>query len=488
MAAAWDVFFVDLRTWCLIAGGAGIIVAAAASTYLQYVDLSDEVEAAWKRVLRRPRRRWVQLARALAIGALSLFVVLEPTYAVQIAVIVLGAFGLYYAVGELMRLYQPAARARRTGAPDERVRLRGYSRRAALSGLGVLVLVAAGTGAFFATRGGDQPSTARAKVPITACNGYAALCDRPLNEVAFPSTHNSMAAADQRGWYFAGQRFGVGRQLRDGVRGLLIDTHYGVRNSQGRVRTDLDREGTTRAKVESEIGPEGFAAAQRLVGRIGFGDLKGTDGLYLCHTLCELGATPLSSALGELKTFLEDYPNEVVIVFIQDAITPADTAKAFGQAGLGPYLYTHDRDEEWPTLRQMIRSGRRVLVMAEEKVTGAPPWYHLGFDLVQETPYTFTSLQALEAPASCDANRGTPNSPLFQLNHWVERVNPSPALSRVVNSFPVLYRGAARCRRVRGLIPNLVNVDFYDEGDLFAAVRVLNGLPRTATPRFARAR
>ena len=35
----------------------------------------------------------------------------------------------------------------------------------------------------------------------------------------------------------------------------------------------------------------------------------------------------------------------------------------------------------------------------------------------------------------------------------------------------------------RGLLPNLVAVDFYDEGDIFEASRKLNGLPRDAEPK-----
>jgi hypothetical protein len=487
VGAVWDAFLIDLRTWFLVVGGAGIVLAAAASTYLQHVDLNDEVEALGRRLLARPRRRWVQLVRALAIGGVSLFVILEPSYAVQVAVIVVGAYGLYYAVGELMRLYQPGARRRRS-APDQSALLRGHSRRAAATALAVVGVAGVAVAVFFAARGGGGPEKARAKVPIRACNGYAALCNRPLNQVAFPSTHNSMSAADQSGWYFAGQRYGIQRQLEDGVRGLLIDTHYGQSAGDGRVRTDLDREGTTRAKVVSEIGEQGFEAAQRLVGRIGFGELSGSDQLYLCHTLCELGATRFESALAALKGFLEDYPNEVVIVFIQDATTPRITADAFLRAGLGPYLYTHERDAPWPTLRQMIRSGRRVLVLAEDSTTGAPPWYHQGFDLVQETPYAFTSLAALRVPSSCRPNRGTPNSPLFQVNHWVERVNPSPGLAARANAESVLLPRARRCERERALVPNLVNVDFYERGDLFGAVRVLNRLPADAKPNFARSR
>jgi hypothetical protein len=486
-SAVWDAFMVDLRTWCLIVGGGGIVIAAASSTYLQTTDISDEAEAVAKRLLTRPKRRSLQLLRALGLALLSLWVVLEPTTAIQLVVIAVGAYGLYYAVGELLRLYQPASRRGAGGrGPDARAGLRGYTQRAALVGVGVVALAGLGVIVYSLATGGEkQPRVLRSNVPIRACNGYAKLCDRPLNEVSMVATHNSMSAAASPGWFFAGHRTDIGGQLRAGVRGLLIDTHYGVRNSKGVVRTDLDREGTTRAKVEADIGASGVAAAERLVGRLG-GAVKGQGNLYLCHTLCELGATRFSAALKQVKQFLDEYPNEIVVIFVQDATTPKDTAKAFLDAGLGRYLYTHERDNGWPGLRTMIRTQKRLFVLAEEKTTGAPPWYHQGFDLVQETPYTFTSLASLEAPASCRANRGTANSPLFQLNHWIERVNPSPSLARKVNAYDLLLARAERCRRARGLIPNLVNVDFYDEGAAFQVVNVLNGLPRDAKPFYAR--
>jgi hypothetical protein len=481
-SAVWDAFMVDLRTWCLIIGGGGIVIAAAASTYLQTTEISDDAERLGRRLLARPESRSLQLLRALGFAAVSLFVILEPWTTVQVIVIALGAYGLYYAVGELLRLYLP--RARRGEGTETVAGLRGYTQRVALVVAGLVALVGLAVVLVVSTGGGETKRKLLSNVPIRACNGYPQLCDRPFNDVVLPASHNSMSAAASPGWFFATHRTDIGGQLRAGIRGLLIDTHYGVRNSKGVVRTDLDREGTTRAKVEEDIGATGVAAAERLVGRIG-GDVSGKEDLYLCHTLCELGATKVSTAFRQLKTFLELYPNEVVVVFVQDATTPKDTVKAFADAGLGKYLYAHERDNTWPTLRTMIRTQKRLFVLAEENTTGAPPWYHQGFDLVQETPYAFTSAGALAAPNSCRANRGTVNSPLFQMNHWVERVNPSPGLARKVNAEKVLLARARLCERVRGLKPNLVNVDFYDEGDLFKVVRILNGIPADQKPYYA---
>ena len=46
----------------------------------------------------------------------------------------------------------------------------------------------------------------------------------------------------------------------------------------------------------------------------------------MCHTLCELGATPLEDGLRDIRKFLDKNPDEFVIVFIQDEVTPKDTA------------------------------------------------------------------------------------------------------------------------------------------------------------------
>jgi hypothetical protein len=99
---------------------------------------------------------------------------------------------------------------------------------------------------------------------------------------------------------------------------------------------------------------------------------------------------------------------------------------------------------------------------------------------MQETPYTFDSAEALRDPKSCRPNRGTGHSPLFQFNHWVEKLPRLPSTGERVNAYEFLIERARECRRRRGLLPNLVAVDFYDEGDVFEVARKLNRLPRDA--------
>ncbi len=81
-------------------------------------------------------------------------------------------------------------------------------------------------------------------------------------------------------------------------------------------------------------------------------------------------------------------------------------------------------------------------------------------------------MEALTAPDSCRPLRGRPDAPIFQFNHWVTPASASA--SRVANTADILGERALRCMEERGLLPNLVAVDFYERGDLFPVVDVLN--------------
>ncbi len=139
-----------------------------------------------------------------------------------------------------------AARARSTRSPATPPLPR--SAPAVAAGLVLLALVAA----IFTGRALQSED---ATATVTACNGHRELCNRRVDDVTFASAHNAMSAATEPGWLFATHEKGIRRQLDDGVRGLLIDTHYGVKTDKG-VATDLEAGSKSRAKIEDEVGPE----------------------------------------------------------------------------------------------------------------------------------------------------------------------------------------------------------------------------------------
>ena len=297
------------------------------------------------------------------------------------------------------------------------------------------------------SKGGGGSGSTRGGAVVSSCNGSAALCERRLDEVVFPGTHNSFAASEEPGWHFANQRYGISRQLDDGVRALLIDVHFGVYDpSSGRVRTDLRAEGSDRNKVAQQVPAPALRIADRIAGRVGAGTLGGTPELYLCHTLCELGAEPLERELGVIKGFLEGHPDQVLIVIVEDYVPPATIEQAFEQAGLVRYLATLQRGQPLPTLRTLIAQGRRLVVFAEEK-GGSPSWYMPAFSFIQDTPLGATRPDQL----SCKRYRGEAHSPLLLINYWIPPFPPSPSLNAGIGRASFLRGRIERCLKERGL-------------------------------------
>lgn len=288
------------------------------------------------------------------------------------------------------------------------------------------------------------------------CNGAARLCDRPLNRVTLPATHNAMSAASL-GFKLPNQSVGIPEQLETGIRGLLFDTHYGRLQPDGTVKTDDDGSVT-----------------------------QGERGLYLCHVLCELGATPLVPALTSIAEFLDRRPNNVLTIINEDKITPGDFATAMQQSGLIDHVYSGPPGPKWPKLKRMIRTRQQVVVLAERNSGTAYPWYHEAYEgIVQETPFSFNPPMMLTDPANwpatCAPNRGGTNGSLFLINHWSPSTAPPQtdfATMEAVNARDVIYGRAQQCIAQRGPRPSLIAVDQFAIGGLFAAVRQINGVRR----------
>jgi hypothetical protein len=457
--AIWDGFFGDLRTWAIAGGAAGLILAAASASLLAPVEVADRVARVRARLTTTPRTTAGRVGRGIGAIALGIFVVASPTLAVQILAVTAGALLLFFGTSELLSVVQ--APERRPARPASSRRNLAIAGGVAAGAIVIAVVLVAVIGGDEEAQGPIDPDE------ITACNGAPELCDRRLNEVTFPGTHNSMSAADDRGWLIANQRHDISTQLEDGIRVLLIDPHYGVEDGT-RVRTDLIKEGTDRNRIAKAIGEEGLAAAEDLVGQLGRGTLDGERIPYLCHSVCELGATKMAAALGDIRSFLEANRFEVVIIFIEPSIEPEEIEAEFKQAGLLPYVATLARYEPLPTLRDMIASNRRLVVFTERD-GGDPPWYHEGFSFTQDT-------EVGAELDECVGRNGNESSPLMMVNHWVDGFPPPVEANEEVTTLDALLKRARTCKRELGRVPNLFPVDQYDRGDIVEAAEQLNGV------------
>ena len=262
------------------------------------------------------------------------------------------------------------------------------------------------------------------------CNGSLDLCSKQYNEVAYLTTHNAFNS-DQDGLLFPNQTYNIAAQLNDGVRGLMIDVY----------------------------------------------DHFGTPTVY--HSTFLLGTILLSDIFNDIKTFLDNNPNEIVTIMLECYVTANDIEDEINQAGLSHYLYTHNA--AWSTLQNMIDNDSRLVVFSDvDDASNSQNWYHYVWDYAVETHYSVGNINNF----TCDFNRGDPLNDLFILNHFVRDASLGYGLyneSNYVNADPFFITRVRDCQNQTNKFPNFVTVDFYELGDGLAGVDQLNGTTSTSS-------
>ncbi|HEX5005273.1 MAG TPA: hypothetical protein VFV65_08145 [Gemmatimonadales bacterium] len=461
----WRAYFLPLLGFVYSYAGTGVILAAAASSLHEKADPFAGLRLAVRVVTNPPATGKLRALWVVCVAATGAVILAWPTSVVTAVAVLGGLVLLYIALRELFRLL--LENVPEYSAPAASGGGRRWPLRAAAGVVAAGLLLAA----FFAW---PRPAAESVRTAaVLSCNGAPELCNRRIDQVSFPATHNSMSSAEIEGWMFPQQSVNFTGQLQNGIRALLIDIHYGFPGG-ARIKTDLEGEGATREKLVGAVGEEGFEAAQRIRNRL-VGVDEGRRGLYFCHGFCELGAYPVAPAFREIRDWLVVHPDEVILLVIEDYVTPQEIAEAFRESGLLDLVYTGPITP-FPTLGAMIYANQRVLVFTESGKPGVD-WQHPVFDSFQETPYTFHT----PAEFSCKPNRGGTTAPLFQVNHWIETTPaPRPTNAEIVNTYDVLLKRARTCERERGMKPTYIAVDFGDIGDIVAVTRTLNGLD-TAT-------
>ncbi len=264
--------------------------------------------------------------------------------------------------------------------------------------------------------------------PPAVCNGHAELCARTYDQVAFAGTHDAYASV-ANGVFASDQTYSLTRQLQDGVRVLHI-----------------------------EIVPYN-------------GDP------WLCHAICGLGGQSLLSALVEVRAFIDANPTDVVTLLTESSqITTDQIADAFNSADLTKYARPHTLKQPWPTLGGMIQGGERVVVFhADMSSTGGTAfgWMLDRFSWTWETPWNNNTSTDF---GRCDADRGTKGNSIYVVDNYLEDlVVETPQNAALTNYNPFLIDRLLYCRQTEATLPNFVMVNYYEVGDVFHDVDVLNG-------------
>ncbi|WP_103510898.1 hypothetical protein [Streptomyces sp. SM13] len=287
------------------------------------------------------------------------------------------------------------------------------------------------------------------------CLGSSHLCELRYDEAAYLTSHNAMSTTADR---FIGplQDPDIPAQLNTGVRALQLDTYRW--ESPQDIAERLD---------SPEFTPEQRRLISGAIDKVN----PPREGLWLCHGVCRAGAIELVPALEDIGDWLRAHPTEIVTLIVQDDISPEDTEKAFRAAGLDDLLHTPaaDPDAPWPTLGEMIDSGRRLVVFAE-KADGPAPWYRNFYRYGMETPFAFRNPSEM----TCAPHRGGTGKQLFLLNHFITNAGGSRLDAGRVNARDWVLERTRACEAERGSPVTFIAVDYATVGDALGAVNELN--------------
>ena len=254
------------------------------------------------------------------------------------------------------------------------------------------------------------------------CNGFHHLCERDPTQVLFAGTHNSMSSAEEE-WIAPNHQYAIPQQLKDGIRALNIDTYWWE------------------------------------------------DEAYMCHGFCEIGAQPLSWATDEIADFLEREPNNVLIITFQSTLTAEETLLPFLSSGLEHELYTHQVDQDWPSIGTLIDNKQRLLVFSNHD--GGSEGYMDQWKHWVDTPYSATSIDDFD----CFFDRGDPQTAsLYNINHFLTNPIALAELAEDANREEILVQHIDRCIEESGLFPSQILVDFYHLGSVLSVIDFYNNL------------
>ena len=261
------------------------------------------------------------------------------------------------------------------------------------------------------------------------CNGLLSLCNKNYDKVAYLTSHNAFNS-DEDNFLLPNQNFNITSQLNAGVRALMIDVY----------------------------------------------DVNGTPTVY--HGFSALGSAPFLNYLTEIKSFLDNNPNEIVTIILECYTTAIQIENEINLSGLNNDLYTHDNNN-WPTLQDMINTGTRFVVFSDQDdASSLQGWYHYLWDYAVETHYTSNSLSDF----NCDFNRGDSTNSLFILNHFITDSTLGIGIESeaiIANSNPFFINRALQCYQEKTKFPNFITVDFYEKGNGLDVVNELNQISPT---------
>nr|WP_297903577.1 LamG-like jellyroll fold domain-containing protein [uncultured Parabacteroides sp.] len=168
--------------------------------------------------------------------------------------------------------------------------------------------------------------------------------------------------------------------------------------------------------------------------------------------------TPFNESLNAIKNALDADPHKVMTLFL-DFYVETELESSFKESGLMEYVLEYDARNGWPSLKDMLSTGKRLVVFEVQKHLNSPSWLHNMRDFVEHTDADWGNQS--EEVESFD-ERLKKSLSLFAGYKFLEtsRGN-SNDISALARQTPYLIESFKRAWVRDGRIPNFILVDKY---------------------------
>lgn len=163
-------------------------------------------------------------------------------------------------------------------------------------------------------------------------------------------------------------------------------------------------------------------------------------------------------ALSAIRNSLDADPQKVMTLFL-DFYVDTDLSTAFDEAGLTDYLLEYDTKNGWPSLKQMVLTGKRLVVFEVQRHLNSPEWLHTMSEYVKHTdPGWGNQPQAVE---SFDERLKKSLSLFTGYKFLGASENSGNDISAFARQTPFLIEAFKKAWVREGQVPNFVLVDKY---------------------------